>query len=45
MENMDKGLTVHTKMGDDKSAENSTTKAPKFICPNCLPMLNRLGFQ
>ena len=36
MENMYKGLTVHTKMGADKLAEN-TSNALKFICPICLP--------
>ena len=29
---MDKGLTAHTKMGADKSAEN-TPMAPTFIMP------------
>ena len=33
MENMDKGLTVHTKMGADKLAKNSPN-AQKFICPS-----------
>ena len=41
MENMDKGLS--TKIGANKLAEN-TPNAPKFICPNCLPKLKRLGF-
>ena len=40
MEDMDKGVTVHTKMGADKSAENT----PKLIGPNCLPKLKSLGF-
>ena len=42
MKNMDKELTVCTKMGVDKSAEN-ITNAPKFICPNCLPNPQRFG--
>ena len=33
-----------TKFGADKSAEN-TPNAPKFTCPNCLPMPKRLGFR
>ena len=44
MKNMDKGLTVHTKMGADKWAEN-TPNASKFICQNCLPKPNSLGFR
>ena len=32
-----------TKMGADKSAENTPT-APKFICPICLPRPKSLGF-
>ena len=43
MENMDKEPTVCTKMGADTLAEN-TPNAPKFICPNCLRKLKRLGF-
>ena len=39
MKNMEKGLTVRTKMGADSSAENTpnTPNAPEFICPICLP--------
>ena len=33
MENMDKGLTYSTKMGADKSAEN-TPNAQTFYLPN-----------
>ena len=33
MENIDKGLTVCTKMGADKLAKN-TPNAPIFICPS-----------
>ena len=43
MENMDKGLIVHTKMSADKSFEN-TPNAPKFISPNCLPKSKSSGF-
>ena len=35
MENMDKELTVCTKMGADSLAEN-TPNAPEFIYPICL---------
>ena len=39
MENMDKGVTVHTKMGADKSAENTSIQMPQnlsaqIICPS-----------
>ena len=44
MKNMDKGLTVRTKMGADSSAEN-TPNTPKFICPIFLPKPKSLGFQ
>ena len=43
MKTMDKEGTVCTKMGADKSAEN-TPNAPKFIGPNCLPKPKSLGF-
>ena len=44
MENMDKGLTVHTKMGADSLAKN-TPNVPEFICPICLPKPKSSGFQ
>ena len=44
MEDIDKGPTSQsTEVGANKLAEN-TPNAPKFICPNCLPKLKRLGF-
>ena len=44
MENMDKELTVCTKMGADSVAENSQN-APEFIWPICLPKPKSSGFQ
>ena len=44
MENMDKGLTVLSKMGFDSLAEN-IPNAPEFICPICLPKPKSSGFQ
>jgi hypothetical protein len=44
MENMGKGLTVHTNIGADSLAEN-TPNAAEFICPICLPKAKSSGFQ
>ena len=44
MENMDKRLTVSTKMGADSLA-NIAENAPEFICPICLPKPKSSGFQ
>ena len=44
MENMDKGLTMYTKLDADKLAENSQN-APNFICPNYLPKPKSLRFR
>ena len=44
MVNIDKGLTVCTKMGADRSAEN-TPNDPEFICPIFLPKRKSSGFQ
>jgi hypothetical protein len=41
---MDKGLTVHIKMGADKLVEN-TPNTLKFICPIFLPKPKILGFR
>ena len=43
IENMDKGLTVHTKTGADKLVEN-TPNVLKLICRNCLSKPKSLGF-
>ena len=43
MENMDKELTVPIWVRINW-LEN-TPNAPKFMCPNCLPMPKSLGFQ
>ena len=42
MENMDKEGTHSTKMGADKSAEN-TPNAPQIVGPICLSMPKSLG--
>ena len=42
------GLGTHsTQMGADKSAENipNAPKAPKFVCPICLPNLSAQAQQ
>ena len=44
MENMDKGLTMYTKMSADSSAGN-TQNAPKSFGPIRLPKLKSLGFS
>ena len=43
MENMDKEYIHSTKMGADKSAEN-TLNAPKIFGPICLPKPKSMGF-
>ena len=42
MENMDKWLTVHTKMGVDKLAKNAT-KFPKMYPPKLSSQAQKFG--
>ena len=44
MKNMDKGLTVRTKMGADSSAEN-TRKYPKIYLPNLSAKAQNFGIS